>query len=61
MKHIENLVRQLLNLEYTYEHMGHNGIVERLVKNSGTPTGYVYFKADDLMPILQAMEKDVNE
>jgi hypothetical protein len=59
MKHIENLVKQLLNVDYTYEHVGAIGLQERLV--GAKPTGYVYYKAEDLLPIISAMEKEINE
>ncbi len=59
MKNIENVVRQLLNLDYTYEHI-YNAKFENGQAKS-MPTGYVYYKAEDLLPVLQAMEKEVNE
>lgn len=59
MKHIENIVRQFLNTDYTYEHVGVVGMQERLV--GAKPTGYVYYKAEDLLPLISALEKEINE
>jgi hypothetical protein len=59
MKHIENLVRQLLNLDFNYEKSGHPGI-ESLISGA-KQTGYVYFKAEDILPILKKLEDEVNE
>lgn len=59
MTHLENIVRQLLNLDYTYEHVGSQGIQELTV--NAHPIGYVYFKSEDLLPILSAMERQLND
>lgn len=54
MKPMDNLVQQLLNLEFFYEKK------ETLTSLGVTyqPTGYVYFRAEDIMPVLKAMEKE---
>jgi hypothetical protein len=59
MAQLENAVRSLLNLEYTYEHIGSVGIQERVVGSH--PTAYVYFKAEELLPLLQLLGEMIDD
>ena len=47
---LEQIVKQLVDLDYWYEHLPANGLTK-------DPHNFVYFRAEEILPILEKLEK----
>lgn len=59
MSTTEQLIKQLINLDYTYEHVPFGGIEEKAIPSART-TGYILFKEEEILPILRKLEESLN-